>query len=256
MNINRDSGLQIELSNRTALITGSNSPIGIAIAQNLAAAGAQVVLAVHEKTNRAKYLAEELGTSMLTTDLNDPEEIKNLISETLELTGRLDFLINNAANQTSKPLTEIDYKSWDSVANTNLRSAHLMMRAACLPLSQDGGGVIINVASIEAHQPAPNHGHYSASKAGLLMLSRSAALEYGPSNIRVNSVSPGLIDDGELTKRWPDGVERWLNANPLGRLGKPEDVANTVTFLVSPMADWITGSDFVVDGGMLSRPTW
>ena len=105
-------------------------------------------------------------------------------------------------------------------------------------------------------QPAPGHGHYAAAKAALVMLTRSAALEYGPRGIRVNSVSPGLIDDGSLSDRWPEGVERWLVAAPLGRLGTPEDVAGAVAFLASPQASWISGTDLVVDGGVMTRPTW
>ena len=132
-------------------------------------------------------------------------------------------------------------------------------REIVVPIPEDlgkDGGAVVNVASVEAHQPAIGHGHYAVSKAGLIMLTRAAALEYGPDGIRVNSVSPGLIDDGTLAERWPDGVERWLAAAPLRRIGTPGDVADAVTFLVSPMARWVTGADLVVDGGILAVPTW
>ena len=114
----------------------------------------------------------------------------------------------------------------------------------------------MNIASIEGHQPAKGHSHYSTSKAGLLMLTKSAALEYADFGIRVNSVSPGLIDDGNLEERWPEGLNRWLNSVPLGRAGSPKDVADAVIFLSSPMARWITGSDLVVDGGVSTNATW
>ena len=149
--------------------------------------------------------------------------------------------------------------AWDAVLDVNLRAIHLLVRAAADALAANGGeqgGSVVNVASIEAHQPAPGHGHYAAAKAALVMLTRSAALEYGTRAIRVNSVSPGLVDDGGLSDRWPEGVERWLAAAPLGRLGTPEDVAEAVAFLASPQATWISGTDLVVDGGVLARPTW
>lgn len=116
-------------------------------------------------------------------------------------------------------------------------------------------GSITHIASIEATHPAL-HAHYSASKAAVVAHARSAALEYGPYGIRVNTVSPGLIDRAGLAEAWPDGVRRWQQAVPTGRLGRPEDVGDACVFLASPMASWITGHDLVVDGGVSARPTW
>ena len=130
------------------------------------------------------------------------------------------------------------------------------MRAAIPVLEKSDHASIVNVASIEGHQPARGHSHYSTSKAGLLMLTKSAALEYADFGVRVNSVSPGLIDDGNLEERWPEGLNRWLDSVPLGRAGSPKDVADAVIFLSSPMARWITGSDLVVDGGISTNATW
>jgi NAD(P)-dependent dehydrogenase (short-subunit alcohol dehydrogenase family) len=121
---------------------------------------------------------------------------------------------------------------------------------------QGSGGSIVHIASIEGSQPAPGHGHYSTAKAGVIMHARAAALEYGPDDIRVNSVSPGLIDRPGLDGTWPDGVARWRAGAPLGRLGTPEDVGDACLFLCSDLARWITGIDLVVDGGVLSGPTW
>ena len=115
---------------------------------------------------------------------------------------------------------------------------------------------IVNVSSIEGLQPAFDHSHYAASKAAVLMHTRAAALELGPAGIRVNSVSPGLIDAEGLAESWPEGVERWHAAAPLERLGLPADVADAVLFLAAPAARWITGANLVVDGGVLAHNTW
>ena len=251
-----EPGSRLRLDKRVALVTGANSPIGAAIAQRLAAVGAQVVLGAHRETDRVEPLAADLGAPMLVADLTDPSSAERLVDETVEVAGQLDVLVNNAALQTVEPLASTTAEAWDEVLDTNLRAAHLMMRAALGPLSENDGGAVVNVASVEAHQPAAGHGHYAVSKAGLVMLTRAAALEYGPAGVRVNSVSPGLIDDGTLAERWPDGVERWLAAAPLRRIGTPGDVADAVIFLASPMARWVTGADLVVDGGILAVPTW
>jgi 3-oxoacyl-[acyl-carrier protein] reductase len=200
-------------------------------------------------------LAIELDAPLLVADLNDPSSAERLIQESLTHEGQIDVLVNNAARQPVEPLVSTTAEVWDEVLDTNLRAVHMLMRAASEPLSQTAGSVV-NVASVEAHQPAVGHGHYATSKAGLVMLTRAAALEYGPVGVRVNSVSPGLIDDGTLADRWPEGVERWLAVTPLGRLGTPDDVADAVAFLASAQARWVTGADLVVDGGVLTAPTW
>lgn len=115
---------------------------------------------------------------------------------------------------------------------------------------------VTHIASVEAGHPAPLHAHYAAAKAAVVMHARSAALEYGPYGIRVNTVSPGLVDRDGLEEEWPEGVRRWHAAVPTGRLGRPEDIGDACVFLASPMASWISGHDLVVDGGVSARPTW
>ena len=250
-----EADARFRFDGRVAMVTGANSPIGIAVARRLASLGARVVLCVHEDTGRAGPLAAELDAPLLVADLNEPSSAERLIQESLDGEGQLDVLVNNAARQPVEPLVSTTTEVWDEVLDTNLRAVHMLMRAASEPLSLAAGSVV-NVASVEAHQPAVGHGLYATSKAALVMLTRAAALEYGPVGVRVNSVSPGLIDDGTLADRWPEGVERWLAVTPLGRLGTPDDVADAVAFLASAQARWVTGADLVVDGGILTAPTW
>ena len=138
----------------------------------------------------------------------------------------------------------------------NLRGALACLQAAGRRMAAAGRGAIVNVTSIQAFRPAPGLAHYSAAKAGLEMLTRSAALELGPAGVRVNAVAPGLIWREGLETAWPEGVARYLAAAPLGRLGQPEDVADACLFLSSPAARFITGTTLVVDGGVLAGPAF
>jgi 3-oxoacyl-[acyl-carrier protein] reductase len=170
-------------------------------------------------------------------------------------TGRLDNLVNNAGIQPVEELADMPAASWRLMFEANLTSAFSCTQAAARVMRETGGSVT-HIASIEAARPAPGHAHYAAAKAALVMHARAAALEYGPLGIRVNTVSPGLVDRPGLAGSWPEGVERWHRAAPLGRLGEPADVGNACVFLASPMAAWITGHDLTVDGGVSARPTW
>jgi NAD(P)-dependent dehydrogenase (short-subunit alcohol dehydrogenase family) len=138
-----------------------------------------------------------------------------------------------------------------------LTGSFATVQAAASAMSeQRGGGVIILIASVEGRQPAWSHAHYCASKAAVIHFARTAALEYGRHGIRVNSISPGLIWRDGLEREWPEGVRRYRQAVPLGRLGRPADVGNACVFLASSLAGWITGQDLVVDGGVSVHPTW
>jgi NAD(P)-dependent dehydrogenase (short-subunit alcohol dehydrogenase family) len=152
---------------------------------------------------------------------------------------------------------EMDEAEWDLVVDANLKSVHLVTQALARRLAEAGrGGAIVNVASIEAGNVASGHSHYVAAKAAVVMYTRAAARELGPLGIRVNTVSPGLIWREGLDEAWPDGVRRYRNAAPLGRLGRFDDVADACLFLASPAARWITGADLVVDGGVLTNTAY
>lgn len=248
-----------DLSGTAALVTGASGGIGRGIALRFAEAGAAVAVHYHRNAEPAAALVAEIeaagGTAVaLRADLTDDDACHELVRAAAAWAGRLDTLVDNAGIQPVTPLPGMPAHDWRTMLDTNLTSAFSCTQAAAEVMAQ--GGSIIHIASIEASRPSFGHAHYSSAKAALVMHARAAALEYGPRGIRVNTVSPGLVDRPGLAEDWPEGVERWTRAAPLTRLGTPTDVANACVFLASPLAAWITGHDLVVDGGVSSRPTW
>ncbi len=261
MDIPHPSAL-FDLTGRVALITGSGSGLGQGLAVRFAQAGAKVI--VHFNASRAGSQAvveriEALGGEALAlpADLTQPDEVTRLVTQAVAHFGRVDMLINNAGLYPLAGLLTMAATEWDAVIAANLRSAFLCTQAVARQMIEQGsGGAIVNITSIEAENPAPNHSHYSAAKAGVFMLTRSAAAELGRHGIRVNAVAPGLIWREGLERDWPDGVNRYLAAAPLGCLGMPEDVADACLFLASPAARWITGASLTVDGGVLTHQVY
>jgi len=170
---------------------------------------------------------------------------------------RPSLVVNNAAAQPVAGLGDMSFADWREVLAVNLDSAFLVsQRAALAWIAAGEPGAIVNIGSIEGQDPAVGHGHYATSKAGLHMLTRAAALEFGSARIRVNCVSPGLVDRDGLARDWPDGVARWHDRVPLGRIGSAIDVADAVLFLLSSAARWISGANLIVDGGMSAQSKW
>lgn len=250
-----------DLSGTVAVITGAGGGIGSGIARQLSAAGAAVVLHHLGSTAAAEALSRELndagGRSVTArADITDPEQCRDLMQTAVEQFGRLDALVNNAGVQPNEPLETMSVEQWRFVLDTNVTGTFLATQAAVEVMRQSGGGSVTHIASIEGSQPAYDHAHYCASKAAIIMHARTAAIEYGALGVRVNTVSPGLIHREGLEDAWPDGVRRWLDAVPLGRLGTSADIGDACVFLASTMAAFVTGQDLRVDGGMLARPTW
>ncbi|MFC3573344.1 SDR family NAD(P)-dependent oxidoreductase [Streptomyces yaanensis] len=250
------------LTGQVALVTGAGGGIGRGIALRFAEEGAAVAVHCRTSVAAAHDVAARIRDTggravVLRADLTAEDECRRLVGEAAEWGGgRLTALVNNAGVQPVRELGGMTAAEWRAVVDANLSSVFACTQAAAEVMREAGGGSVTHIASIEAAHPAPAHAHYCASKAAVVMHARSAALEYGPYGIRVNSVSPGLIEREGLAEAWPDGVSRWQRAVPTGRLGRPEDVGDACVFLASPLASWITGHDLVVDGGVSARPTW
>lgn len=250
------------LAGQVALVTGAGGGIGRGIALRFAEEGAAVAVHCRTSVDEAQDVAERIRVTgaravVVRADLADEDACRNVVHEAARWGGgRLTALVNNAGVQPTQELAGMTAAAWRAVVDTNLSSVFACTQAAVEVMRGSGGGTVTHIASIEATHPAPLHAHYCASKAAVVMHARSAALEYGPYGIRVNTVSPGLVDREGLAEDWPEGVERWRRAVPAGRLGRPEDIGDACVFLASPLASWITGHDLVVDGGVSARPTW
>ncbi|MEU3296136.1 SDR family oxidoreductase [Streptomyces longwoodensis] len=251
------------LTGQVALITGAGGGIGRGIALRFAEEGAAVALHCRTGTAAVREAAARIDASggrsvVLRAELTDDDACRRLVGEAAEWGGgRLTALVNNAGVQPVQPLPGMTTTDWRTVLDANLTGVFACTQAAAdIMREQTGGGTVTHIASVEAGLPAPGHAHYAASKAAVVAHARAAAQEYGPHGIRVNTVSPGLIDRPGLAEAWPEGVRRWRAATATGRLGRPEDVGDACVFLASRLASWITGHDLVVDGGATARPTW
>ena len=247
----------VDLDGRVVVVTGAGGNIGSGIASRLSSAGATVV--AHTRSSPVSHLQDRAGQPLAgaVADLTAADGPGELVDMVVQHLGRLDALVNNAGIQPVAPFADLTDAQWSEMIDTNLTAVHRLTQAAASAMVNRGrGGSIVHISSIEGTNPAPGHGHYAVSKAGLIMHARAAALAYGPAGIRVNTVSPGLITRPGIVSAWPEGVRRWRDACPMGRLGTPEDIGDACVFLCSDLARWITGTNLVVDGGVLSRPTW
>jgi NAD(P)-dependent dehydrogenase (short-subunit alcohol dehydrogenase family) len=246
----------LDLTGRVAVVTGGAGGLGGGIAQRFAEAGAAVVVHYHTNGEGAEAVVRSIGSGggkavAIGGDLTRTAGAEHLLVETLEAFGQVDLLVNNAGLYPEGRVLEMQEADWDAVLDANLRSVFLCTRAAARRmLAQAEGGAVVNVASIEGAHPAVGHSHYGAAKAAVIAYTRAAAQELAPHGIRVNAVSPGLIWRAGIERDWPEGVRRWHERAPLGRMGMPADVADACLFLASPAARWITGINLVVDGGM------
>ena len=255
------SGL-LDFRGKAVLVTGAGRGIGPGIALRFAEAGARVVVNYRESRKGAEAVVTQIEAAggeafAQRADVTRTKDVAGLFKRCEEAFGRLDVLINNAGTYPSAGLLGMSEQDWDAVVDASLKSVFLCTQAAARLMVELGiQGAIVNIASIEAASPEPDHSHYGAAKAGVLMHTRSAAFELAPHGIRVNAVSPGLIWQPGIEESWPEGVARWQAAAPLKRMGLPQDVADACLFLASPASSWITGVNLFVDGGVMVRPAF
>jgi NAD(P)-dependent dehydrogenase (short-subunit alcohol dehydrogenase family) len=230
----------LRLDGTVAVVTGAAKGIGAAIAARLVEAGATVV--AHDR---------------LMADLRSEPAIVAFVRSVEAMHGRIDLLVNNAADQSLGSVASLGATEWNDLLASNLVAPSILMRefaAACRAAGR--GGAVVNVSSVEAFAMGQGHVHYGASKAALLHLTRAAAREFAIDGLRVNAVCPGLIWSPGIEEGWPQGVARWLDHAPMKRLGQATDVADAVLFLGSRAARFITGATLTVDGGLTGGWEW
>jgi NAD(P)-dependent dehydrogenase (short-subunit alcohol dehydrogenase family) len=239
------------LDGKIALVTGASTGIGRAVTLRFAAEGARV-LAVARGAGIDELAVNSQGhIEALRCDVADPGQVARMADYCRARFGRLDVLCNNAGigGRTNVRIHELDVEDWDRVLNTNLRGAFLVMKHTVPLMLAAGGGSIVNMCSIGSFRATPGSSAYITSKGGMLMLTRTAALEYVDDNIRVNAVCPGVTKT-EILEKVPEEYQQMLTSRvPMGRMGTPQEVASLTLFLASDEASYITGAAYIIDGG-------
>jgi glucose 1-dehydrogenase len=251
----------MKLQNKVAIVTGAATGIGKAIATTMAAEGASVVIDyVGDATlaNAAVQAIQTAGGKVVAcqADVSNPDQVGQLIQKAIDTFGRLDILVNNAGLEYKHPFPEFPFELWQKIIAVDLTGPFLCAQAAAKAMILQGtGGRIINISSIHEDLPMPTNAPYCAAKGGLRMLMRTIAVELAPHKITVNNIGPGAIYtpiDADVQAN--PAMEAALMAEiPLGRWGKPEEVADLAVFLASDAASYCTGSTFFIDGGMLRQ---
>ena len=249
------------LSGMTALVTGASKGIGKGIALALANAGCEVALADIADPKLTDVVVDEIETAggsafSIRADVSSFTDVHRMFDDVFNRFSRLDVLVNNAGIQTWKCLLDMTEQDWDSVIDTNLKGPFLCSQFAGKMMKTRGKGSIINIGSGCNKLAFPNLSSYTASKGGLEMFTKVAAVELGPLGIRVNCVAPGAIDVERTRLEDPNYADTWGAITPLRRIGRPEDVGSVVVFLASEDSAYINGQTIWVDGGLFSQPAW
>ncbi len=244
------------LHGQVAVITGASKGIGRAIAEAMAAAGAQVVIS-SRKGDACEDVAGAINAAggealALACNIAHKGDLQGLVDRTLEHWGRIDTLVCNAAvNPYFGPLAEIPDEAYDKTMNANLRSNLWLCNMVIPQMATRGGGAVVLVSSIAGLKGHDKLGVYALSKAAAMQLARNLAVEWGRSNVRVNTIAPGLVRTDMARALWddPDRLAQALESYPLGRIGEPQDIAGAAVFLASKAGNFMTGQTLVIDGG-------
>jgi NAD(P)-dependent dehydrogenase (short-subunit alcohol dehydrogenase family) len=250
-----------QLEGRAALVTGAERGIGKSIALALAREGCRVAVNYPSSPDAADQTVSEikaLGVDAFAVkaDVGVASEVRDMVARAVARFERLNVLVNNAGVQTWTPFLDVTEEEWDHVIDTNLKGCFLCTQAAARHMKERGGGSIVNIGSGCNKVPFPKLIAYTASKGGIEMLTKVAAVELGPLGIRVNCVAPGAIEIERTKQELPDYAGTWARVTPLRRIGTPEDVARAVAFLVSEDASFINGQTVMVDGGLFTQAPW
>lgn len=241
---------------KVALVTGGATGIGAATVSALAADNLTVALHYSSSKDAAIKLADKLKSNgakveVFHADLTQKGSTEDLVKNITSKLGAIDILVNNAGLMSDEGITKMSDELWDEAINLNLSVAFKLIRATANQMQLNKWGRIINVSSQVALTGSANHAHYAAAKAGLLGLTYSAAKEFGASGVTVNAVLPGRIETNMISERSKGRMDEWLKQTPMGRLGKSEEVASMIAFLVSEKASYVTGAAINVNGGLV-----
>jgi glucose 1-dehydrogenase len=251
----------MRLQDKVAIVTGAATGIGRAIAIRFAQEGAAVTIDYVGKPDAAGEVVQAIehagGRALaVNADISQGDQVAQLVAQTVQKWGKLDILVNNAGIEEKHPFLEMPESVWDKVIAVDLKGPWLCSQAAARQMvQQGGGGRIINISSVHEDMTMPTNAPYCAAKGGLRMLMRTIAVELAPYKITVNNIGPGAIDtpmDAPL-KAQPELMKILLGEIPLGRMGKPEEVAGLAVYLASDEAAYVTGATYFIDGGMLRQ---
>ena len=245
--------MKLALENKVAIVTGGSRGIGRAIAARFASEGAKVVIC-GRKIDTLRPVAEEIGAFPVACHVGRAEDIANLVAVTMREFGSIDVLVNNAAtNIAQEPALHVDEAKFDKMIEINLKSAFRLTQAVAPGMCERGSGSIVNIASIAGMRPQLEGMLYSMTKAALIMMTQSYALELGPKGVRVNAIAPGLVQTVLSEYFWKDEarMQRVIGQQPIKHLGQPEEIAEAALLLASDRGSYLTGQTLVVDGGRL-----
>lgn len=255
----RQGGNRMRLSGKVAVVTGSSSGIGRAIAVAFGRKGASVVVNYRGHEDEGREVAREIESSggkaiAVYADVAEEEDVANLVGSAVESFGGLDIMVNNAGIEHRAPLVETSLEGWERVLKVNLTGVFLGLREAAKRMIEvGGGGRIVNISSVHEDRPMPGNSPYCAAKGGVRMLMRNASVELAGHGITVNNIAPGAVETpiNDNLDDDPEQKEELLAEIPLGRIGRPEEIAAMALYLASDDSAYVTGSTLFIDGGMM-----